>query len=1528
MNIFGKRITPKIWLSAIAIGILFLGFAATATVQASNNQDAVTQSFLQSNGFIDLTPVSNYLLGTPESNSPLMVDTVQFTTANFSVNEGAGFAQIVVNRTGDLSTPATVDFNTSAGGAGTGFAVGGATCTAGIDYINTNGTLTFNPDVSQQTFVVPICDDAVVEVNEVFNVLLTNPNGVVVGSPSAAVVTIIDNDQAGPGSFQFSSATYNVGENGGNALLTVNRTGGSNGAATLTYTLADGTATGGATCAAGVDYVNTGTTVTFSNGQTSRTISVPICDDGIAEGNETFTATLTATTAGTLGSPATATVTIVDDEVPNAGVVQFSSATYTVAEYVGTVTLTVTRTGGTTGAVSVGYTLSNGTATGGTSCNTAGVDYVFPNGMQSGTVTFLSGQQSASQTIPVQICKDTVDELDETFTATLVNPVPGGGNPTGPNIGAPSTATITIQDDENGVLQFSPITYSVSEGVGGAGNNGTVLVTVSRTNIDPTVGTIGLVAVDYATSNGPLPSAIGGANCTVANGNGTVDYISQNGTLTFDPGVTAQTFAVTICNDTAFEPNAENFQITLSNPRTISGGLGNPLLGPDNVATVRITDDDTAQPGTFNVSVAPNPVGEGQGSVVATVTRSGGTDTAVQVTLTTADGTATGGASCTAGVDYITKNTTLDFSNSQAAGGTQTQAVNITICDDTIFEPTETFTVSLSGQTGGSTLGVNSSRTVSILDNDAQAGTVQFSSATYQVIESAGSVALTLNRTNGSDVAVSVTYTLANGTATGGATCPANNTTGVPDYVNSGSGNTVNFAAGQNTATIVVPICPDTAVEANQTFTATLSAPTGGVTLGAITATTVTILDDENGTLQFSQANYNVNENAGIVTVTVNRLANQSGSTNTVSVDYTLSNGTATGGTTCTGTVDFINPPNQANGTDGTLTFGPSVTTQSFNVTICDDLLNEPNETFNIALSNVQGANVVLGPQSTATVTIIDNDAQPTLAISNVTQAEGNAGTTPFVFNVTLSGASGQTATVNFATADGSATGGAACGGNVDYISQNGTLTFAPGTTTQSVTVQVCGDLFFEPNEMFFVNLSGAVNTSIPANTQGVGTITNDDGAPGTISVVQTGTGSNIARVREGDAGASTVSFTLTNSNPNGLPATVNFTTTNQGSINGTPTSGTATGGAACTAGVDYITTSGTATFAANSSTSNPITITICGDTLKEPNETIFLTFSNANNTNLQNGTQGIVIIIDDDQSVRADFDRDGKSDFSVFRPSTGFWYILQSINGLVRAQPFGQSGDTIVPGDYDGDGATDLAYFRPGAAATFSVLQSSTNSIVSAQFGTTGDIPVQGDYDGNGTTDFAVFRPSSGTFFTSTNPATNFGAIQFGASGDIPVQADYDGDGKTDVGVYRPNAPQCAGASAFFVRHSSNGASFGICFGAAGDVPVTGDFDGDGKADFTVFRASGNPSPGGFFYTFGSLTQSTIATGFGTTGDIPVAADYDGDGTLDYAIYRPSAAANTPNFFVKLSSGGGTSAIFGASTDIPVASKYQPSNP
>src|SRR5207245_3154175 len=134
------------------------------------------------------------------------------------------------------------------------------------------------------------------------------------------------------------------------------------------------------------------------------------------------------------------------------------------------------------------------------------------------------------------------------------------------------------------------------------------------------------------------------------------------------------------------------------------------------------------------------------------------------------------------------------------------------------------------------------------------------------------------------------------------------------------------------------------------------------------------------------------------------------------------------------------------------------------------------------------------------------------ISINDVSLAEGNSGTTSFVFTVSLSNASSQTITVTYATADGTATTA-----DNDYVAANGTLTFNPGDTSKTITVTVNGDTKFEPDETFFVNLSNPINATI-ADGQGQGTILNDDAQP-TISI-------NDVSLAEGNSGTTNFVFT------------------------------------------------------------------------------------------------------------------------------------------------------------------------------------------------------------------------------------------------------------------------------------------------------------------------------------------------------------------------------------------------------------------
>ncbi len=275
---------------------------------------------------------------------------------------------------------------------------------------------------------------------------------------------------------------------------------------------------------------------------------------------------------------------------------------------------------------------------------------------------------------------------------------------------------------------------------------------------------------------------------------------------------------------------------------------------------------------------------------------------------------------------------------------------------------------------------------------------------------------------------------------------------------------------------------------------------------------------------------------------------------------------------------------------------------------------------------------------------------------------------------------------------------------------------------------------------------------------------------------------------------------------------------------------------------------------------------------------------------------------------VPFDFDGDRRSDISVFRPTSGYWYILNSTDNSFRADAFGTNGDQIVPGDYDGDGKADTAVWRPSTGYWY-MLESSTNAFNAVNFGQAGDIPSAADYDGDGMTDVAVYRPSNFHFYVLYSSDNSFHFQQWGQAADIPVAGDYDGDDRSDFAIFRPST------GTFFVLLSSNGQVKAQQFGQSGDSPIAGDFDGDSKTDIAVYRPAS-----GFWYVSQSSDDGFRGQQWGTGGDVPTSGDYDGDGKWDLAVFRPSSGT----FYILQSTNGSLRAEqFGTNGDVPVASAF-----
>jgi hypothetical protein len=287
-------------------------------------------------------------------------------------------------------------------------------------------------------------------------------------------------------------------------------------------------------------------------------------------------------------------------------------------------------------------------------------------------------------------------------------------------------------------------------------------------------------------------------------------------------------------------------------------------------------------------------------------------------------------------------------------------------------------------------------------------------------------------------------------------------------------------------------------------------------------------------------------------------------------------------------------------------------------------------------------------------------------------------------------------------------------------------------------------------------------------------------------------------------------------------------------------------------------------------------------------------------------GGMNSVIVIRSPFTSNFDYDDDGRADLSVFRPSSGTWYIQPGNSGNFYGVQFGVASDKLTPADYDGDGKTDIAVYRAGTW----YLRRSQLGFLAIPFGLADDIPQPADFDGDGKAEIAVWRPSNGVWYVYNLATSQFTFFQLGAATDKPAVGDYDGDGKTDIAVVR----QGGGVSNWYILGSRQD-FYGFQFGTDTDKTVPADYDGDGKADIAVFR----PSNGTWYLMRSQLGFTGIQFGFGT--DLPVPADYDGDEKADVAVFRPSNGT----WYIQRSQSGFAGVVFGDANDKPVPNAFVP---
>ncbi|NJC49813.1 UNVERIFIED_ORG: uncharacterized protein YhjY with autotransporter beta-barrel domain [Xanthomonas campestris] len=540
---------------------------------------------------------------------------------------------------------------------------------------------------------------------------------------------------------------------------------------------------------------------------------------------------------------------------------------------------------------------------------------------------------------------------------------------------------------------------------------------------------------------------------------------------------------------------------------------------------------------TASIAVSPASRNEDSGAAFTyTVTLSQTSSSATTVNLSRS-GTATSGTDYTGAPSSIV-----------VPANATTATFSVTPVADTTVEADETVVISVASGSGYA-IGSPSSATATIVNDDFPTASITVSPSSVPE-DGAANLIYTVSLDQAAQSAVSVAFSVG-GSATSGT-----------DYAAVSSPLTI--PAGQTSGTIIINPTADTTIEPDETVVISLAAGSG-YSVGSPNSATGTIANDDQPSLSINDVSVNEG-NAGTTNATFTVSLSQPAGAGGVSFDIATADGTATAG------VDYV----ASSLTGQTIPAGSSSAT--FTVLVNGDTLSEPNETFFVNVSNVTGASVGDGQGQG---TIVNDDALPALSIDDVSVNEGNSGTTTATFTVSLSAASGQTVSVNYATANGTATAGS------DYVARSGTLTFTPGTTAQGVAITVNGDTAVEPNETFSVGLSGASNASI-ARATGTGTILNDDVVVtvGPASLPAATAGSAYSQNLSASGGTAPYTFAVT---AGALPA--GLTLSAAGVLSGTPT---ATGSFNFTA---------TATDSGGSPTSGnrAYTLTVAGATVTLP---------------------------------------------------------------------------------------------------------------------------------------------------------------------------------------------------------------------------------------------------------------------------------------------------------------------------------------
>ncbi|MEZ6151026.1 MAG: Calx-beta domain-containing protein [Pirellulaceae bacterium] len=915
--------------SALA-GSDYTATSSTAIISASQTSVTVPVSIINDNTAegtenfsLSITGVSSsasIVTGTSSASVSIVDDDVATASVSPIVNAEETVSGTIGIPGGFLvSLTNTVDVDTTVT-----YSVGGS-ATPGTDYTAVSTTVIVPMGSSTAVVYVNPVNDTLVEGNEDVVVALTGITptygGSVTYSSTPATVTIIDNDSS-----TLSITGGTVSENVGTATFTLNLSNPSATDTTVFYSL-------GGSATPTSDFTPGATTgsVVISASVTSVPVVMTINDDSLVEGSETIILTATSISGMVSGVTANNTITIQDNDqaqikiipsaasVTEAGSPQFVVFTDKLAQDAMTVTVNL-----------------SGMAQPGS------VDYT---GSATRVVTIPA--MSSSTLLSVSLVDDSLVESTESLIATLSTVT---GNATSLTIGSPSTATISITDNDSAVINVSNPTITVSEGVGSA------VVTVTLSNPSDT-GTV----VSYTMTDGSASS--------------TLDYTASSGTISFAPSATLATISVPINNDSLVE-NTETFMVNLTS--LVSGNTPAIALGGTLASTISITDNDSA---TISVPSAVTITEGTGGSVTANVTisQSAASSQNVTVTYSTADGTATAGSDYTAQIS----------ATAVIPAGSAEVVVPVSIATDSLVEGNETFSVSLSGASGHPSITVGGANvsTVSIIDDDSASVTV--TNPTVTVAE--GNVAVfTLSQSSLSASDTVISYAFTPGTAL------AADVTGTTNGL-------ATISMGQSTAVVSISTFNDTIVEQSETFTVALSKVSGNASVSLATTTaTATITDSDMALLRIFAADGSPSQNVPESAGNAQRfyLSLTAASSTDTTVTYNIS-GDATSGT------DY-------GAISSTAIIPAGTTSLPISISITDDNIVENNETISLSLTSSSNSSITIQPtlSSVASAVIVDNDGAVTASVTPIASTITEGASSGFL--ISLSAESGLATTVTY----------------------------------------------------------------------------------------------------------------------------------------------------------------------------------------------------------------------------------------------------------------------------------------------------------------------------------------------------------------------------------------------------------------------------------------------------------------------------------------------------------------------------------